>query len=603
MASKNCYQGKLLRVNLTDKTTTVEDISQDSMTNYLGGRGLGAYYLYKEVPVDTEPLSVENKLMFFNGPMAGTMAPGTNKICVSFKSPLTNTYSYSLCGGHFGPELKFAGYDGLIVEGKSDTPVYLWIADDQVELRSAEKIWGQQIPQTATKIREQLGGDLSIKVACIGPAGENLNKMACITADRHREFGRGGAGAVMGWKNLKAIAIRGSRDIKVAEPAKMVKRVKELYSEFKEHPKVYARRYYGTVEMLEGINKLGFWSTKNFSEGYFAPGEEMTGPKMREDIVVNDCACYGCTVACSKVSAVDSAKYGRIHLEGPEFETVGLLGANCGISDWEVLLKATEICDYYGMDTMAAGATISFMMECYEKGIVTKEQCDGLELKFGNGDAMIQLLEKIAKREGVGHLLAEGVKIASEELGAPHLAMHSKGLPLATYDPRGAKGMAVTYATSPKGAHHMMSPTMGVEIAGDRFADSGKASVVKDVQMQMALVDSLGYCATMRFVLNVDKQLELLNMATGWDMSKEEFLEITERIINIERLYNVKKGMSRADDQLPQRFLKEAMKSGASAHETIDFELMLDEYYEQMGWDNSGKPTAEKLKHLKLDVL
>ena len=603
MAEKNCYQGKLLRVNLTEGRITTEAISQELNRQYLGGRGLGAYYLYKEVGPHTPALSEENKLIFFNGPMIGTMAPGNNKICATFKSPLTGTYSYSLCGGHFGPELKFAGYDGLIVEGKSPKPVYLWIENDRVELKDASAIWGQKIPETADLIRRELDGDESIRIACIGPAGETLNTIACITADRHREFGRGGGGAVMGWKNLKAIAVRGNLDVHTAKAAQMAKMVKELYAEFKKHPKVHARRYYGTVEMLEGVNKLGFWSTSNFNEGHFPPGENMTGPKMREDIVVNDCACYGCTVACSKVSAINSPKYGKIHLEGPEFETVGLLGPNCGISDWDVILKATELCDYYGIDTISCGATVSFMMECYEKGIVSKEDCDGLELNFGNADAMLKLIEKICTREGIGDLLAEGIKVAEEKLGAQGIGVHSKGLAFATYDPRGSKGMALTYATSPKGAHHMMSPTMGAEAAGDRFAEQGKSTLVKETQMQMTSVDSLGYCATMRFVLTLEKQLTMLNMATGWDVTEAELRTTLERILNLEKLFNLRDGMTRKDDKLPDKIIKEALKSGASAGHTINLETMLDEFYQVMGWDQEGCPTAEKLAQLGLDKL
>lgn len=592
-----------MRVNLTEGTVTTEEIKEEVYKDYLGGRGMGAYYMYNEVPAQTEAFSEANKLMFFNGPVIGTMAPGSNKICASFKSPLSKTYTYSLCGGHFGPELKFAGYVGLIIEGKADKPVYLWIEDDKVEIKDASAAWGHNIPDTAKILREELNTDESVKIACIGQAGETLNKMACITADRHREFGRGGGGAVMGWKNLKAIAVRGTGEVRPVQAPKLAKYVQELHKEFKENPKAIARRNYGTMEMLDGINKLGFWATKNFSEGYFEEGKDMTGPKMREDIVVNDCACYSCPVACSKVCAVKSDKYGEVHIEGPEFETATLLGSNCGISEWDDLLKASEVCDYYGMDTISAGATVSLVMECYERGIITKEDCDGLEMNFGNGEAAVALLEKMGKREGIGDLLAGDIREVAEKLGAPELAMQSKGMSLAAYDPRGCKGMALTYATSPKGAHHMVAPTMGAEIPGDRFADKGKAALVKDTQIQMALVDSEGYCATMRPVMSSAKQVKLLNMATGWDMSEEELLQVGERILNLERMYNVRDGLTRKEDKLPPRFLKEKFEKGNSAGQIISLDGMLDEYYAEMGWSvEDGKPTAEKLKELNLKL-
>ncbi|MFZ5752866.1 MAG: aldehyde ferredoxin oxidoreductase family protein [Bacillota bacterium] len=600
MVDVGAVQGKILRVNLTDGQITKETVPGEVYTKYLGGRGAGAYYLNKEVAPGTDPLGEDNKIIFFNGPMAGTMAPGNGKINVTFKSPLTNTYYYSLCGGHFGAELKFAGFDGIIIEGNASKPVYLFIHNDEAELKDAQALWGKTIPETNKILKEELGGDHSLKIACIGPGGEKLNRMACITAELYREFGRGGGGAVMGAKNLKAIVVRGTQDVNVASPGKLANYVKELYKEFKAHPKVYARRWYGSVEMLEGINKLGFWSTKNFSEGYFAPGEEMVGPKMREKIVVGDGSCYSCPIACGKISQVNSAKYGKILIEGPEFETVGLLGPNCGISDWETILKATQILDHNGIDTISAGAVLSFAMEAFEKGIITEKDTDGIDLRFGNGDGLIAMLEKMVKREGLGDLLAEGVKLASEKLGAPELAVHSKGAAPATYDPRGCKGMALTYATSSKGAHHMYSPTMGVELAGDRFAEKGKANLVRDIQMQMAVVDSLGYCSTMRFVYTVDKQVDLFNLATGLNYSKQELLEVGERILNLERLFNVREGFSRKDDTLPKRFLEEAMKEGPSQGQTIDLQSMLDEYYQAMGWSEDGIPREETIKRLGL---
>lgn len=591
--------GKLVKVDLSLGKVSVEETPVQAVSRFLGGRGLGAYLLDREVPAPVGPLTPENKLIFTNGLLAGTMASGSSKVNVTFKSPLTGLYANSLCGGHWGPELKFAGLDALIVEGRAAQPVYLWIDDDNVEIRPAGHLWGRLIPETDGMLRDELGDDF-IHLACIGPAGEKLNRMACITADRYREFGRAGAGAVMGSKNLKAIAVRGTGTVPVANPDELARLVEEINRELRRHPTARLRRRYGTPEMVQGINHLGFWSTRNFSRGEFERADKLAGPAMRESVVTGDVSCYACPVACGKNTRLHSPLYGRLAMEGPEFETIGLLGANCGVYEWDYILRATEICDSYGFDTMSAGAAVSMAMECFERGIINEQITGGLELRFGSGKALVRLLEMIARREGLGDLLAEGVHYAAEKLGAPELAMHVKGLPLATYDPRGCKGMALTYATSPKGAHHMTSPTMGPEINGDRFTTAGKASLVRDVQLQMAIVDSLAVCSSMRFVLPVAKQLQLLNVVTGMDLAEDKALLIGERIINLERMYNIHLGCSRKEDRLPERFTREKMPAGLSAGQVVDLETMLDDYYSVMGWDNSGIPTPRKLSELGL---
>jgi len=596
------FTGKIIRVNLTVSKIVIEDTPAEAVKCFLGGRGLGAYFLYREVPTDADPLGPENKLVFANGPLAGTMAPGSNKVNVTFKSPLTGTYSYSLCGGHWGPELKFAGYDGLIVEGKSDQPVCLLIDDNEVKILPAGHLWGLLIPDTDSLLREELG-DPFVKVACIGPAGEKLNRMACITSDRFREFGRGGAGAVMGSKNLKAVVVRGTGEVKAARPQELSTLAEEVARELRRHSTAKARRKYGTAEMVQGINYLGFWSTRNFSSGHFEEGEKVSGPAMKQDLVKGDASCYACPVVCGKRTAMHSGRYGRVALEGPEFETIGLLGANCGVSQWEYIMKATEVCDAYGMDTMACGATVSMVMEAFEQGRVTSAQLDGLEPHFGDGEALVELLIRMGERRGIGDLLAEGVKAAAESLGVPDLAFHVKGMPLSTYDPRGCKGMALTYGTSPKGAHHMVSPTMGHEIAGDRFAVEGKGTLVRTVQQYMAIVDSLGFCSSMRFVLSLEKQLQIFRAATGLDYTEEEAMRTGERILNLERMYNVRLGLDRRHDVLPRRFVEEPMPEGLSKGQMVEMDALLDDYYAVMGWDQKGIPTGEKIRELGLEAL
>ncbi len=591
--------GTILRVDLTSATITKEKTPLEALPRYLGGRGLGAYIFTREVDPSADPLGPENRLVFLNGPLAGSLIPGNNKVNLTFKSPLTNSYSFSLCGGHWGPEVKFAGYDGIVVQGTAEKPVYLWIDDGEVELRDASSLWGKTIPEAEDIIKNELGGDEGIQAAVIGPAGENLNKMACITAGLYREFGRGGCGAVMGSKKLKAIAVRGTGDLAFSDVDGMMELSEKLCGYLKESPKAKDRRLYGTAEMVKGINDLGMWCTRNFQEGYFEGAVKLEGPQMRKDVVVGDASCFGCPVACGKRSYIGTDEYGNILIEGPEYETIGLIGANCGISDWGAIMQATKICDENGFDTMNAGGCVALAMECFERGIITASDTGGIDLRFGNGEALVAVLELMAKREGIGNILAEGIKHAAETFGAPELGMHSKGQGFAVYDPRGCKGMALTYATSPKGAHHMIATTMGPEIAqGTRLSEDGKGKLQRDQQFSMCVVDSISLCSTMRAGVSLKDQAAAYTVVTGIEMTEEKLNRAAERIINLERMYNVRIGFSRKDDTLPKRILEEAMESGESAGQTVDLDSMLDEYYRAMGWDNNGIPTEAKLEEL-----
>lgn len=598
----------ILRVDLSSSQARVETVASNIVDKYIGGRGLGAYLLYREVPANVDPLSPQNKLIFLNGPLVGSLVPGSNKVNLTFKSPLTGTYSYSLCGGHWGPALRAAGFDGVIIEGKAEQPTYLLINNGSVELRSAGTLWGKTIPQTEEAIQQELSAHTdqhdhngNLHIASIGPAGENLVKYACITSGLYREFGRGGGGAVMGSKNLKAIAVIGSGDVEVYDTEKMMELSAKLYKKLKASPKFEERHEYGTAELVDKINNLGFWSVKNFSQGFFDQGFKMEGPVMKESIVVGNASCYSCPVACGKNTVVESAQYGTMKMEGPEFETIGLLGANCGISDWESLAKATEICDSAGMDTMSAGSCLSLAMECFERGIITKEDTDGLDLHFGNGGSAVTLLEMIVERRGIGAVLAEGVQAAAERFGAPELGIHSKGMSPGAYDPRGAKGMALTYATSSKGAHHMFATTFGYEIAsGNRLEEAGKGELQRNHQFSMCVVDSIGMCSTMRIGISIEDMCEAMRAVSGRVMSPEDMNLAAERIINLERMYNVRMGFSRKEDSLPQRFLSETMEVGESAGQTVDLERLLDEYYQAMGWDRNGIPSQTTLGKLDL---
>jgi len=588
-----------LRVNLTEGTCCREE-TPDLIHECIGGRGLGAFLLHREVPHNAGPLGPDNRLIFMNGPLAGSLIPGSSKISVTFKSPLTESYSFSMCGGHFGPELRFAGLDGIIVEGSSEKPVYLAINNETAGLRDAARLWGKTIPETDVLIRKEHGGDGRMQIASIGPAGEKMNLMACITAGWYREFGRGGSGAVMGSKKLKAIAVRGKGDVEFFDPRGAAELAGGLARALREHPKGIERRRYGTPELLKTINEKGLFCTRNFQEGFFEEGFRLEGPKMREDIVIGDSSCYSCPVGCGKRSRVTDNN-GSVLIEGPEFETIGLLGANCGISDWGTILRATEICDTYGFDTMNAGGCAALAMECYERGIITRADTGGLELRFGNGEALLGLLTLIAERKGIGDVLALGIKQAADHFGAPDLAMHSKGQGFAVYDPRGCKGMALTYAVSPKGAHHMTAITTGPEISGGtRLSSEGKGPLQREQQFSMCIADSVAVCSTVRAAISLKDQARAVRLVTGKDIDTETLERAAERIINLERMYNVRMGFSRKDDTLPRRFIEEVMTQGESAGETIDLGPMLDEYYDSMGWDRDGIPTAEKLRELGL---
>ncbi|GAB6179154.1 aldehyde ferredoxin oxidoreductase family protein [Desulfotomaculum defluvii] len=603
MSKDQGVAGQLLRVNLTTKTITKEELAIDLYLENIGGRGMAAYFLNKEVDPKTDALGPDNKLVFFNGPFSGTMVPGNNKINVAFKSPLTETYSYALAGGHFGPELRFAGYDGIIIEGKSEEPVYLWINDDNVEIRRAANLWGKTIAETDHILKEELGKgkDPHIHVACIGRGGENQVKLACITADVFREFGRGGCGAVMGSKNLKAIAVKGTKDVKVADPQGLMKLVEKVQPNFFVVPKAVIRRKQGTNELVESINAAGFMCTKNFSEGYAESNKLFEGAKFREEVVFNDAACYSCAIACSKNVVIESTKYGEVRLEGPEFETLGLLGTNCGLTTWDDVLKVSAVCDEVGLDSITAGGCVALAMECFEKGILTLADTNGLELRFGNGEAMVKLLYMISNCEGIGADLANGPVYAANKWGAPELAIHSKGMTPAVYDPRGAKGMALTYATSPKGAHHMVAPVFGGEMAaGNRTEEAGKEGLVRNTQLNFCIVDSLGICATIQNGFSREDQIEAFKLVTGQEITQEKLLFFAEKLFNLERMFNVNNGFSRKDDTLPKRFTEEPMPHGESKGQTVNLEIMLDSYYALMQWDNNGIPTPEKLKELGL---
>ena len=609
------WKGKLLRVNLTLGAISVEPLREDWAQEYIGGRGLAARYLYEEMDPQVDPLSPENKLIFATGPLTGTPVPCGARYMVVTKGALTGAITTSNSGGHWGPELKFAGYDLLILEGKSPTPCYLFIQDDHVELRDASSYWGKGVNFTEDGLRSELGIP-QLRVAAIGPAGENLVRFACIMNDKHRAAGRSGVGTVMGAKNLKAIAVRGTGGVEVADPAAFMQAVWEMRSTMQDNPGRKSFAELGTAATIDMTQAFGGLPTRNFQEGQFDEYENLNGNTIKDTRLVANKACFACTIACGRVTRLDGEDADK-HMvnmhprnwreanEGPEYESAWALGADTGVGDLDAVLKANWLCNDLGMDPISMGATLAAAMELYQDGVITDEQVE-LPLEFGSGDALVRMTEATAYREGFGDALAEGSKIMSEKLRNPHVFMGVKGQEFPAYDPRGFQGMGVAYATCNRGACHLRAWTPGLETAADADPHSpdGKSEWVVHEQHRTTAHDATGICL---FVGGAGGPLEKLipcsSAATGESYTLEDFLLIGERIWNIERLFNLKAGLTKADDSLPKRLLKEAHKTGPSAGVTVRLDEMLPIYYEARGWDPEGVPSSEKLAELGLSSL
>ena len=599
------YIGKILRVDLTERRISTEKLDAEIAKKFIGGKGLGAKILYDSLKLGTDPLSPENILIFASGPLTATLAPTSARWAVVTKSPLTNIFLDCQVGGYFGAAMKLAGFDCIIMEGKADSPVYLWVHDGNAEILNAGDLWGKGCFETENTLKKRLGE--SAHVASIGPAGENLVRYACISVDKYRQAGRGGAGAVMGSKNLKAVAVRSaSYKIEYADPEGFREAAKKALKVIRENSFIPLRRKYGTPIWVAPVNKAALLPTRNFRTGVFEKAKNISGETMRDKIVVKDGTCYNCIIQCWKYTHVESGKYKVDELAGPEYESIALLGSDCGVGSIEAVAHASMLCDDLGLDTISTGNSIAFAMECYERGLLTADDTDGLELKFGNADAEIEMVKKIAYRKGLGNLLAEGVRRASKKIGdgSERFAMHVKGLEIPGYDPRGAFGMALAYATSDRGACHQRAWTVRAEIEGKlepRFSTKGRARFVKETQDERAMCFSLVLCDFAP--LEVKHFVELLNKATGFNFTVEDYLKTGERIWNLTRLFNVREGITRKDDTLPPRFMEEPLPEGVTKGQVVTKEMldeMLDEYYALRGWDKNGVPTEEKLKELGL---
>lgn len=607
MIENSCYAGKILTVDLSKKEGKRQKIGDSFALKYLGGDGFGAYFLNKFVPGDADPLGKDNVLVMAPGTLVGTAAPTAGKTGFYAKSPLTGGWGEGVMGGRIGFALKQAGYDALIITGMADKPSYLIIDDDEVMVKSAEHLWGMNTRETSERIKKDEG---DVIVASIGPGGEKRVRYAVIDSDE-RQAGRGGLGAVMGSKNLKAIAIRGSRDIKVADPKKMMKLLDKWYNIMIESPAFNDDGKYGTGEFLEWMNaERGTFPTRNWREGVFDKRKEIDPYYWAPRYTIKNKACMQCVKPCGKAFVIKGKYDGQ--LDGIEYETLFSLGGNCGNPSVEALAKANELCDLYGIDTISAGGAIGFAMDLYENGIIDRKMA-GMELEFGNSSAVVELVEKIGNREGFGDVLAEGVKRAAEKIGkdASKYAVHVRGMEPPAYDVRGIKGMGLAFMSSPRGACHLRSGAYALELTGkfwkydgvDRFSAEDKGHEIADMEDFMAIYDALGVCKFSRGMFLLEGFAELLEAAIGEKMGEDRLLVVGERINNMKHIFNIKCGWTKEDSKLPPKMripIPEGVAKGSFISEKEE-KKMLSDYFDARGWDRKGIPKDKKLKELELE--
>lgn len=595
------YMGRILHVDLTRSTFWEEELKEEIARALIGGKGVATYLLLRETKAGVDPLGPDNVLIFGTGPLNGALTPTSGKFAVVTKSPATGAYLDSYCGGPFGLQLKLAGYDFLIVRGKASRPTVITIDNGQVVLHPAGDLWGTLTTEATERLKEMYGEDTASAV--IGPAGERLSPVAGILSDL-RIAARGGVGAVMGSKLLKAVVARGSGEVRVADPEKLQKAAWTAFRSLRMSSAVQRLTKNGSANIVELINASGGLPTRNFQKGQFASVRELYGETWRKKAWIGDTACFGCPIACSKIGLVQKGKYKGTRVDGAEYETVYSLGTQCENSDRDAIMAANHVCDIYGIDSISTGAIIGFVMELYEKGMVTAADLDGIEARWGDGEAVVALTEKIATGEGIGAILEKGVRRLAEEHypQAKDFAMHVKGLEMPAYLPRAAKGIALAYAISERGACHLHGAPIG-ELLGDAepLTYDGKAQLVRSKQLDVAVVDSTVHCYFTDFGMTLKEVYFMLAAATGFEYAGLPELEkIAERIINLTRLFNLREGFTHKDDTLPARCLYEPLPDGPAAGETVNLERLLKEYYHVMGWDESGRPTRKKLAELGL---
>jgi len=589
------YAGTILYADLSRGIVTKKPFLKELKQLYLGGRGIGVRLVSDLVPADTDPLSGKSVIVFATGPLTGSGVPLGARHQVVAKSPLNDTLCSSDSGAFFGHELKTAGFDAVVVSGKAKKPVYLWLSNGEAEIRDAAPYWGMTVNETTLGIQKDLG-DPHIRIACIGPAGERLSRIACVMSDQFRAAGRGGLGAVMGAKNLKAVATRGDRKIGVAQPEKL----KVINAGMREKLSDGAVTSggladYGTQVLMNLINNHYILPTKNHQSAFFAGAEKISGEQMAKTILVRKKPCYACQIGCGRGTKVDG-----IEAEGPEYENAWAFGADCGIDDLIWVTRANYAANDLGLDAISAGVTIACAMELSEKGFLEEK------IAFGDGAAMCDLVKKMGYREGIGNAMADGSYRFAEKLGHPELSMSVKKMELPAYDPRGLQGMGLSYATGVRGGDHINGYMISPEVVGlpqklDPFTNEGKAVWTKAFQDLTATMDAAGICIfTSLAPMGAPEYAAMLSVVTGMPIDEKEVMRIGERIWNVQKLFNLKVGYTKHDDTLPRRLLTEPLKEGAPTGRVWQREPLLDEYYAARGWDTEGVPTTEKLRELGL---
>jgi aldehyde:ferredoxin oxidoreductase len=589
------WTGKVLRIDLDRKKHSSHALTKEQAELFLGGRGLGVEILFREVARGTNPLSPENKLIFATGPLTGTGAPTSGRYSIITRSPLTGTIFDSNSGGHFGVQLKRAGWDAMIVEGKAESPSYLWIRDDVVEVRNAARIWGSSTHATEDIIRSET--EKEAKVACIGPAGERQVLISSIINDKHRAAGRGGVGAVMGSKNLKAVAVLGNHEPAIANKEEFTAAARMSLEAISKNPVTKdALPNYGTTVLVNVINEIGALPTHNFQKGYFEDADAISGETIRERIFEKRVACDACTVACGRETKIPGSDRKG---EGPEYESTWAFGAACGVRDLEAIAEANYLCNEYGLDTISTGSTIACAMELSTVGHLPSGP------RFGDAEAMVNLVRLTGERSGVGNELAEGSLRFAARHGHPEFSMTVKGLEMPGYDPRGIQGMGLTYATSNRGACHLRAYMISAEVLGnpcmvDRLKTDGKASLTILLQNISAATDSMVLCRFSQFAMNPDHYARLLRTVTGASFTSRDLITIGERIYNLERAFNAREGFDRRADSLPKRLLETPLPEGHSKNILVALRPMLEDYYKLRGWTSDGLPTVAMLSELRL---
>jgi aldehyde:ferredoxin oxidoreductase len=597
----NGYNGTVLRVNLTEKKVTKEPLNLEEAQKFIGGRGLATKMLMDEIDPQVDALSVDNKLIFVTGPLTGTPTPTGGRYMVVTKSPLTGTVACSNSGGYWGAELKFAGYDAIILEGKSESPVYLNIIDGEVEIKDAASIWGKLVSET-TDILEKAHGEKA-KVATIGPAGEKLSKIAAVMNDRGRAAGRSGVGAVMGSKNLKAVVVKGSNKVAIADNDKLKEVFSRCMGKIKENGVTgQGLPAYGTAVLVNIINENGVFPTNNFQTSTFDKADEISGETLAEKYLKKKDPCYRCPIGCGRYCEVDDIKG-----QGPEYETVWAFGSDCGVSNLGNIIKANYWCNEYGIDTISAGATIAAAMELYQRGLVKDDElAGGPKLEWGNDEAIIEWTKKMGAVDGFGAKMAEGSYRLCDSYGVPELSMSVKKQELPAYDPRGIQGQGVQYATSNRGGCHVRGYMISPEILGlpeklDRFTLDGKAEWAKIFQDFTAAIDSSGLCLFTSFAMGADDYADMVNAVCGTNLTGNDFIQAGERIWNLEKVFNLKAGIDPSQDKLPKRLVEDPIPDGPSKDWVTKLDELLPQYYSVRGWGTDGIPTADKLAGLGIE--